>query len=60
MPINAHPDYLNAEQEYHAAETKEQKIKALKKMVSTAPKHKGAETLRAKLKRKLAKIIFTN
>ena len=29
MPINAHPGYIKAEQEYHTAETKEQKINAL-------------------------------
>tara|TARA_Y100000034_G_scaffold119741_1_gene161833 strand:- start:6034 stop:6951 length:918 start_codon:yes stop_codon:yes gene_type:complete len=60
MPINAHPGYIKAEQEYQSAETKEQKIVALKKMVSEAPKHKGAETLRKLLKRKLAKLKYTS
>lgn len=59
MPINAHPDFLNAESEYHQAETKEQKIRALKKMISLAPKHKGAENLRKQLKRRLAKLKYT-
>ena len=55
MPINAHPDYLNAEKEYHEAETDEERLKALEKMVKTAPKHKGAETLRQNLSRRLKK-----
>tara|TARA_Y100000310_G_scaffold56999_3_gene52247 strand:+ start:18462 stop:19379 length:918 start_codon:yes stop_codon:yes gene_type:complete len=60
MPINAHPGYIKAEQEYQSAETKDQKLIALKKMVSEVPKHKGAETLRRLLKRKLAKLKYAN
>lgn len=50
MPINAHPDFLAAEKEYHLAVGLENKLKALEKMISLAPKHKGAENLRAQLK----------
>jgi hypothetical protein len=39
MPINAHPDYLAAEKEYHLNQTPEGKLKALEKMISLAPKH---------------------
>ena len=53
MPINAHPDFLAAEKEHLLAQTSEDKIKTLEKMVSLAPKHKGAENLRAQLKTKL-------
>jgi len=60
MPVNAHPDFLAAEKVYLAAETKEQKINALKKMISHAPSHKGAENLRAQLKRRLAKLKYAN
>ena len=60
MPINAHPDYLAAEKVYLEAQTKEQKIKALEKMISHAPSHKGAENLRAQLKRRLAKLKYAN
>jgi len=60
MPINAHPDFLAAEKVYIAAETKEQKIAALKKMISHAPGHKGAENLRAQLKRRLARLKYAN
>ncbi len=60
MPINAHPEFLEAEKIYLKAETKEQKIIALKKMISHAPSHKGAENLRAQLKRRLAKLKYAN
>jgi len=56
MPINAHPDYLLAEREHLLAQTPEDKIKTLEKMISVAPKHKGAENLRAQLKTKLKKL----
>lgn len=55
MPINAHPDYLFAEKEYFQAQTLEEKIEKLKKMISYAPKHKGGENLRAQLKTRLKK-----
>ncbi len=56
MPINAHPDFLEAEKEYLASQTKEQKILALKKMISHVPSHKGAENLRAQLKTRYKKL----
>ena len=57
MPINAHPEYLAAEKEYIAAETLEDKIEKLKKMISLAPAHKGAENLRAQLRTRLKKFL---
>ncbi len=60
MPTNVHPDFLEAEQRYLAAETKEQKIIALKKMISHAPGHKGAEHLRAQLKKRLARLKYVD
>ncbi len=56
MPINAHPDYLAAEKEYLAAQTLEQKIEKLKKMISLSPSHKGAKNLRAQLTTRLKKL----
>ncbi len=56
MPINAHPEYLNAEKEYIQANSLEKKIEKLKKMISLAPSHKGAENLRAQLKTRLKKL----
>lgn len=55
MPINAHPDYIAAEGEYLKAETLEERLEKLKKMISLAPGHKGAENLRAQLKTRLKK-----
>lgn len=55
MPINAHPDFLAAEREYLIANTLEEKILKLKKMISFAPAHKGGENLRAQLKTRLKK-----
>jgi uncharacterized protein len=56
MTINAHPDYIYAEKEYDLAETDEEKLKALEKMISLVPKHKGAENLRAQIKLRYKKL----
>ena len=56
MPINAHPEYLQAEKEYNLAETPEEKLKYLEKMLSTMPSHKGAENLRAQLRLRYKKL----
>ena len=56
MPINAHPEYLAAEKEYLKAYALEDKIEKLKKMISLAPSHKGAENLRKQLKTRLKKL----
>lgn len=53
MPVNAHPDYIAAEGEYHKAQTLEERIEKLRKMISLAPAHKSAENLRAELKNRL-------
>ena len=55
MPVNAGPEYGVAEQEYLKAATNEEKLKALKKLLSLAPKHKGTQVLVAHLKQKIAK-----
>lgn len=56
MPINAHPEYINAEKEYLVARSLEDKIKKLKIMISLCPGHKGAENLRAQLRTRLKKL----
>jgi len=56
MPVNVTHEYVQAEKEYHEAQTTREKIAALKNMLSKAPTHKGAEKLRAELKTKLAKL----
>ncbi len=57
MPINAHPEYLSAEKEYLSAQSIDEKIEKLKKMISCAPSHKGAEKLRAQLKTRLKNFL---
>ena len=59
MPINASPHYERAEIEYLKAETTEQKIRCLKKMLTLAPKHKGAENLLKQLRTRLRKLKYT-
>jgi len=58
MPTNVTFHYLQAEREFHEAETTQQKIKCLKKMLATAPTHKGAERLRADLKGRIARFKY--
>ena len=52
MPINAHPDYIEAEKKYNNAQTDEERILALEEMIKWVPKHKGAETVRVQLKKR--------
>jgi ribosome-interacting GTPase 1 len=54
MPINAGPEYAKAQEEYFKASTTEEKIGALKNMISKAPKHKSSEKLLQNLKNRLA------
>jgi ribosome-interacting GTPase 1 len=54
MPTNVTREYLDAQQKYSDAKTLEEKIDALKLMLSTVPKHKGTERLRYELKKNLA------
>ena len=55
MPVNASPEYGHAEKEYHLAQTTEEKIEKLKKMLSVATKHKSSENLIAQLRTRLKK-----
>ncbi len=54
MPANLTPQYLKAEQKFRAAQTTDEKVEAVKEMLSTLPKHKGTEKIYAELKHKLA------
>ena len=57
MPINVNdPEYLKAEREYSESKTNEEKLTALNKMISHAPKHKGGENLRQQLTQRRKKI----
>lgn len=56
MPTNLPPEYYEAEERYRAARTTEEKIERLEELISTVPKHKGTDKLRADLRRKLSKL----
>jgi small GTP-binding protein len=55
MPTNVTPEYLTAEEEYRQAKTSKEKLKALEKMLSLIPKHKGTEKMQMQIKRKISK-----
>lgn len=56
MPTNLPPEYYEAEKVYKAASTPQEKVAALEELLSTIPKHKGTDHLRADLRRKLARL----
>jgi small GTP-binding protein len=57
MPVNVNdPEYTKAEKEYHEADSLEERLNALRKMISHAPKHKGGENLRQQLTTRRKKI----
>ena len=56
MPTNLPADYYNAEERFRSATTPEDKVKYLEEMLSTIPKHKGTDHLRADLRKKLSKL----
>ncbi|MEK6856819.1 MAG: GTPase, partial [Nanoarchaeota archaeon] len=56
MPINAGIEYGKAEREYLQANTPEEQLMSLQKMLSVAPNHKGSEKLRKQIKTKIAKL----
>jgi ribosome-interacting GTPase 1 len=56
MPANLTPEYLNAEKEFKAANTDNEKLECLKVMLSTIPKHKGTDKLQADIKRRISKL----
>ena len=56
MPTNLPPEYFNAEERFRAAVDPEERIQRLEELISTIPKHKGTDKLRADLRRKLSKM----
>ncbi len=56
MPANLTPQYLTAEERYKSARDDREKLKALKEMLASIPKHKGTEKLQADIKRKIARL----
>jgi ribosome-interacting GTPase 1 len=56
MPANLTPQYLEAERNFRAAKTAQEKIVWLEEMLSVMPKHKGTDHLRADLRTKIANL----
>jgi small GTP-binding protein len=56
MPTNLPAEYYDAEERYKAAESPSERIRLLEELISTVPKHKGTDKLRADLRRRLSKL----
>jgi ribosome-interacting GTPase 1 len=56
MPANLPPEYFDAEKRYRAATSTADKIERLEELISTIPKHKGTDKLRAGFRRRLSKL----
>jgi ribosome-interacting GTPase 1 len=56
MPTNLPPEYYDAEKRYKEARDTREKIAALEALISTIPKHKGTDKLRADLRRRLSRL----
>jgi ribosome-interacting GTPase 1 len=59
MPTNLPPEYFEVERRYREARSSSEKAELLEEMLSTIPKHKGTDHLRASLRQKLAKLKAT-
>ncbi len=56
MPTNLPPDYYQIEARYKAATDPQEKARLLQEMMSTIPKHKGTDKLRADLRKRLSQL----
>ncbi|MEW5870983.1 MAG: GTPase [Chloroflexota bacterium] len=56
MPTNLPPDYFEADKRFRQAESPAEKAAALEELISTVPKHKGTDKLRADLRRQLSRL----
>jgi len=56
MPTNLPPEYFEAEKRYRAATSEQEKISCLEDLLTTIPKHKGTDKLRADYRRKLSQL----
>ncbi len=56
MPTNLPPEYYEVEEKYKAAESPAERIRLLEELISTVPKHKGTDKLRAEMRRRLSKM----
>lgn len=56
MPTNLPPEYFQADRRFHEAQTPAERIERLEELISTVPKHKGTDHLRADLRRQLSRL----
>lgn len=56
MPANLPPEYFEAEKRLKEAATPQEKVVALEELISTVPKHKGTDKLRAEMRRRLSQL----
>lgn len=54
MPANVTPEYERAEQRYRQATGDDERVAALREMLSCIPKHKGTEKMQADIKHRLS------
>lgn len=59
MPTNVTPEYKAAEAEYRRARTPDERLRCLREMLRTVPKHKGTEHLQADLKTRIKELTET-
>ncbi len=55
MPTNLPPEYFEVEKRFKEASSPVEKALALEELISTIPKHKGTDKLRAEYRKKLSK-----
>jgi len=56
MPTNLPPEYFEVERRYKSAQSVKAKIECLEELLSTIPKHKGTDKLRADYRKRLSKL----
>ncbi|GAG10174.1 unnamed protein product, partial [marine sediment metagenome] len=56
MSANLTPEYEKAERRYREAGTDEERLDALREMLSAIPKHKGTEKMQADIKRRISQM----
>ena len=56
MPANLTPEFQKAEQRLRRASTDEEKLAALREMLSTIPKHKGTDKMQGDIKRRISQL----
>jgi ribosome-interacting GTPase 1 len=56
MPTNLPAEYYEVEERYKAAESPAERVRLLEELISTVPKHKGTDKLRAEMRRRLSRL----